>query len=134
MPVRGMSNTAVVYNTLVTTPYANQADLQSTIGQLEVTNLASTAKEFITEPAEWTIRMGGFFDMAVDNIFGVDAVSPGTKRSASIAFTEGGQTVTYLWTLQAEIANYQIQSTPTGVITWSAELRLSGAPTSRTVA
>jgi hypothetical protein len=128
MPVRGMSNTAVTYNSNALTAYANQADVQATVGQLEVTNFSSTAKEFLTEPAEWSIRLGGMFDVTQDGYLGPDAVSPGTKRNATIAFTEGGSTVTYTWTAQAEIANYQITSTPTGLIGWSAELRLSGAP------
>jgi hypothetical protein len=123
-----MSNVEVVYNSNTLTPHCNQADVQSTLGQLEVTNLDSTAKEFLAEPAEWTIRMGGFWSHTLDAFLAPDAVTPGTKRTAVISFTNTS-TVSYTWTLNAEISNYQITSTPTGLIAWSAELRLSGAPT-----
>ena len=128
MPVRGMSNTLVTYNSQSLTAYANQADVQTTLNQIEVTNLASTAKEFISEPSEWTIRIAGMFDIASDTILGPDVVTPGTKRNAVISFIEGGQTLSYTWTANAEIGNYQITSTPTGMIGWSAELKLSGSP------
>jgi len=62
-----------------------------------------------------------------------DAVTPGTKRTAVVTYSNGSSTVTYTWTSNAEVGNYQISAAPGGAITWTATLTLSGAPT-RTVA
>ncbi|GIV82785.1 MAG: hypothetical protein KatS3mg051_2139 [Anaerolineae bacterium] len=133
MPVKAAGNVTVTYNGQNIKAYCNSADLQATIDQIDVTDFASTAKEFITGFGEWTINLGGPWDPTLDGYLAPDAVTPGTKRTASIAFDDGSTTVTYTWTSNAEIGDYQIQaSNPTEAITWSAVLRLSGAPTRST--
>lgn len=130
MAVKSLGNVVVTYNAQNITQYCNQADLNSTLEELEVTNLASTGKETLTGFAEWTIALGGFWAALLDGYLAPDVVTPGTKRTASIAFEDGATTVTYTWTSNAEIGDYAITSSATGGATgWSATLRLSGAPT-----
>jgi len=104
--------------------------LSATIEDLETTHFGSTGRESIAGIATWAISVGGDFDSVIDGYLGPDAVAPGTKRTAAIAFKDNGNvTVTYTWTTNTEIGDYNITSTPTGKSEWSATLRLSGAPT-----
>lgn len=128
--VKSESNVAVTYNSNAITAYCNSADLQAAIDRLEVTDLASTGKEYITGVGEWTISLGGYWDSTLDGYLAPDAVTPGTKRTGVIAFTDSGDTtVTYTWTSNAEIQDYQITSAVGGAIEFTATLALSGAPT-----
>jgi len=130
MAVKGMGNFTLTYNSNALTNYCNTADLSATIEDLETTHFGSTGRESIAGIATWAISMGGDFDSVIDGYLGPDAVTPGTKRTAAIAFDDdGGTTVTYTWTTNAEIGDYNITATPTGKIEWSGTLRLSGAPT-----
>ena len=130
MAVKGMGNFTLTYNSNALTNFCNQADLSATIEDLETTHFGSTGRESIAGIATWAISMGGDFDSVIDGYLGPDAVATGTKRTAAIAFKDNGNvTVTYTWTTNAEIGDYNITSTPTGKSEWSATLRLSGAPT-----
>lgn len=128
-PVKGATNTTCTYNSNDLTSFCSQADLQATLDSIDVTNLASTGTETISPITTWTIPLQGFWDATVDGYLAPDAVTPGTKRTAVITFTDAASsTVTYTWTSNAEVGNYQISSQPKQAITFSAELRLSGAP------
>lgn len=128
-PTKGAGKVAVTFNGTAITAYCNKADLDAVLDQIDVTNLASTGAESISAFPKWTINLGGLWDATFDAVIGPEAVTPGTKRTAIIAFTDSASsTVTYTWTSKAEIANYAIQSTPTGAIAWTATLGLSGAP------
>ncbi|HQV45524.1 MAG TPA: hypothetical protein PK478_05145, partial [Nitrospira sp.] len=111
----------------------NQADVASTLAQIDVTTLGDSGKVNIVDAAEWSINIGGPWHPTLDGFLAPDAVTPGTKRTAVIAYTNGTSTVTYTWTANAEVGNWNITSAPGGAITWSATLTLSGAPV-RTVA
>lgn len=129
MAVKSEGNVTVTYNSNALTAYCSSADVSATIDQLDATNLASTAKESITGFGEWSIALGGQWDSVVDGYLAPDAVTPGTKRTAVIAYTDDGDTtVTYTWTSNAEIQDYSISSATGGLISWSATLMLSGAP------
>lgn len=130
---KAQGNVTVSYNSNALTNYVNQSDLQSTLAQIEVTTLGDTGKVNIVDAAEWSIAIGGPWHPTLDGYLAPDAVTPGTKRNAVITFSNGSSTVTYTWTANAEIGDYQIQSAPGAAITWSATLTLSGAPV-RTVA
>lgn len=134
MPVKGASNTAVTYNSINITAYLNQGDLDAAIAQLDVTNLASTGKEFLPEPTEWSISFNGFWDVTLDSALAPDIITPvAAGRQGAIAFTDdGGQIVTYSWASGARIENYKVSSGATAVIANQTKLRMSGAPT-RTV-
>ena len=126
--VKGALNCNLTFNGTEITAHLSQADLQATVGQLEVTNLDSTGKEFLTEPTEWIINFNGFWNATLDGVVGPEAVTPGTKRTAVIAFINGASTVTYTWTANAEVASYNITAPATGILACTGGLRLSGAP------
>lgn len=128
-PTKGAGKVAVTFNGTAITSYCNKADLDAVLDQIDVTNLASTGAESISAFPKWSINLGGNWDATFDAVIGPEAVTPGTKRTAVIAFTDSASsTVTYTWTSKAEIGNYTITSTPTGAIGWTAVLALSGAP------
>ena len=129
-PVKGATNTTVSFNGTDITQYCNQADLQGALDAIDVTNLASTGVETISPITTWTIRLSGFWDATIDGILGPEAVTPGTKRDSSIEYTDSASSsVSYAWTANAEVGNYQITSAPKDAIKFTGELRLSGAPT-----
>lgn len=130
---KSQGNTTVTYVTTEITDFVNQADMSSTLAQIDVTTLGDTGKVNIVDAAEWSINIGGPWHPTLDGFLAPDAVTPGTKRTAVIAYTNGASTVTYTWTANAEVGNWNITSAPGGAITWSATLTLSGAPV-RTVA
>jgi len=133
MAVKSLGNVVVTYGGTDFTQYCSQADLSAVIERLDVTNLASTAKESIAGDAEWTIAVSGSWATTLDTLLAVDAVTPGTARNATIAFDGGASTVTYTWTAKAEIQDYKVTSATGNFIQWSGTLSLSGAP-SRNVA
>lgn len=128
-PAKSAANTQVLYNAVDITQYCDQADLEAVLEQLDATNLASTANESVAGFATWRIRLAGPWTPALDNVFGPDAVAPGTKRNASIKLMNGANSVTYGWTNNAELANYKPTAAAKAVHKWSGELALSGAPT-----
>lgn len=129
MAVKSETNATVTYNSNALTAYCNQADLSATIAALDSTDLASTGKEYVNDTPEWSIAVGGAWHATLDGYLAPDAVTPGTKRTCAIAYTDAGSTtVTYTWTSNAEIADYSISSATGSLITWSGTLRLSGAP------
>ena len=129
MAVKAEGNVAVTYNSNALTAYCNQSDLSSTISALDATDFSSTGKEYVNDTPEWSIAVGGHWDSTLDGYLAPDAITPGTKRTATIAFTDSGSTtITYTWTSNAEIADYAVNAATGSLITWSGTLRLSGAP------
>ncbi|KKN74775.1 hypothetical protein LCGC14_0386680 [marine sediment metagenome] len=127
--VKSAGHVAVTYNSNALTSYINSASMQAALNTIDVTDFASTANEWLTGFAEWTIPMGGQWDPTLDGYLAPDAVTPGTQRTCVIAFDDGGTTVTYTWTSNGEIENYSVDaSDPSGVIMFSCDLKLSGAP------
>lgn len=122
-------NVTVSYNSNALTNYCNQAELGATVERIETTHFGSTAKESIAGDTEWTIPLSGDWDNTLDGYLAPDAVTPGTKRTAVIAFVGSTQTVTYTWTSNAEIQDYKVSGQIGGKLQWSATLALSGAPT-----
>lgn len=133
MAAKGPGNVTVLYNAVDITAYCDQTDLDATIEQLDASNLASTANETVTGFPTWSISLGGPWAPALDNALGPDAVTPGTRRNASIAYKQGANTVTYSWSANAEIANYKVSGAVKSVHKWSGKLQLSGAPTRSSV-
>lgn len=129
MAKKSRGNIVVTYNSNNITAYCKQTDMDATIERLETTNLASTAKTTIAGDPEWKISLSGDWENALDAIIGVDAVTPGTARTASIAYTGTSATVTYTWTSNAEIQNFKVSGQVGQTTGWSADLALSGAPT-----
>ena len=130
MGVKGPKNVTFTYNAVNMTAYVDSVDLQMTIAELETTNLDSSAQDFIPGLPGFTADVKVTkWDKAVDDVFGVDAITP-TKRTAIIAFEDAsGDTITYTWTSQAFLTGYNIAGAATGKIDAGPKIRLSGAPT-----
>ena len=127
--VKAAGNITVTYISTDITQYCDTVQMQAQLATIDVTNLASTANEWLTGFADWTSPIGGNWDATIDALLGPDAVTPGTKRTVAIAFTDAASsTITYTWTDLGEVSNWQITSAPTEAIKWSASLKLSGAP------
>ena len=130
---KAQGNVTCSYNSNAITAYVNKTDLAAALAQIDVTTLADTGKANIVDASEWKFDIGGPWHPTLDGYLAPDAVTPGTKRTAVVTYSNGSSTVTYTWTSNAEVGNYQISAAPGGAITWTATLTLSGAPT-RTVA
>ena len=125
---KARGNVVVYYNSQNITQYCDSSDLDDAIDQMETTNLASTGVETVAGDPKWTIKLSGMWDNAIDAILAPDAVTPGTKRTAYVAYTGSSATVTYTWTSNAEIANWKIPSKVGDFIKFNCDLALSGTP------
>lgn len=125
---KGAGNSTVSFNATPLTNYVNSQDLQNTIAELDGTHLGSVEMEADAGLPSHSLQMSGDWHPTLDGVLGPDSLT-GTKRTAVVTFTAGGQTVTYTWTSQAFITSYNVTSSATGKLEWSATLRLSGAPT-----
>jgi hypothetical protein len=127
--VKSAGNVTVSYNSNDLESYCDTAQIAAQLSTIDVTNLASTAAEWLTGFADWSIPIGGPWDATLDGFLAPDAVTPGTKRDCVMTLTDAASTtITYTWTANAEIQDYNITSAPTEAIKWTATLKLSGAP------
>ena len=124
---KGAGNVTVTYNANAITNYINQANLQATVAELEATHFGSASQEFDAGLSGWTLNFNGDWHATLDGYIGPDAITS-TKRTVVIAFSDGTTTVTYTWTTNGFVTNYNPAADATGKITHSAQLRLSGAP------
>ena len=131
MPAKGMGNVTVTYNAVALTNYCNTAQMDAVIAAIDTTHFGSTAEETTPGSAKWKVDLGGNWDIALDNVAGPDSVSPPTtKRALVIVFGPVSNRATYTWASgSAYISNYVIKADPKGMITWTATLEISGAPT-----
>lgn len=125
--VKAAGKTTVTYNSHDISAYCNQNQLNNTVAELEATNLASTAMESDPGLPGHDLDIGGDWNATLDGYLAPDAMTS-TKRTAVITFVDATPTtVTYTWTSQAFITNYQVKAAATGKLEWTAKLRLSGA-------
>lgn len=131
MPVKTLGNITVTYNSTNITGYLNQASLEAIVNEIDTTNLASTAMEKTPGAAGWSVPVGGFWAKALDDVLGPDAVTPpSTLRTLAVVLGASGSQVTYTWTTNSFLGQYKVEaSNPTGVLTWSGQLAVSGPPT-----
>ena len=130
MGVKGAKNVTFTYNAVNLTAYVDNVDLQMTIAELETTNLDSSGQDFIPGLPSFNADIKVTkWDKVVDDVFGVDAITP-TKRTAVMTFKDAsGDTITYTWTSQAFVTGYNIGGAATGKIEAGPKIRLSGVPT-----
>mgnify|MGYP001194455370 CR=1 FL=1 len=133
MGVKGAKNCTLTYNSVNLTSYVDQVDLQMAVAELETTNLASDAQEYIPGLPSYNADIKVTkWDRVIDDIFGPDTLNP-VKRTAAITYTDAaGDTVTYTWTLQAFVTGYNISGQATGKVDSGPKVRLSGNPTRTT--
>lgn len=129
--VKGAGNFTFTYNTNDLTDYVEQFQLQQTVAELENTNMGSTAQSFVPGLASYQASLDlTNWDSTLDGYLAPDVITPGTKRTAVIEYTDAdGGTVTYTWTNEAFLTNYSIQASPSDLIKApGASIRLNGAP------
>ena len=131
MPIKSQGNVVVNYNGQNITQYLNTQSLEAIVNEIDTTNLTSTGNEKTPGSVNWTVNVGGFWAKPLDDILGPDAVStPSALRDMSVELGVSGATVEYAWEENSFVGNYRVEaSDPTGVITWSGTLAVSGSPT-----
>lgn len=130
MAVKSLGNITVTYNGTAITSYLNTASLQAVVAAIDTTVLNSTAGEKIAGLADWTINVGGLWAKALHDLLNADCVTPpATLRTLVIVIGASGAQATYTWTTNSFISDYSWSVEPTGAITWSGALSVSGAPT-----
>lgn len=127
MALKGAGNSTCTYNSTNISQYLNTNTLTNTIAELEATVLTSTAEETIAGLGSYELTLEGDWSKAIDDVLGPDSLS-GTKRTVVLTYGPGATDVTYTWTNQGFITNYEINATATDKIVLSATLRLNGAP------
>jgi hypothetical protein len=128
MAIKGAGNAIANYNAADISQYVNNVDLTNAIAELEATVLTSTAEQSVPGLGSYTVKLEGDWIKALDLILGPDSIS-GTIRTFFATFGSGANTVTYTWTTNAFITNYEIKTAAKDKITFSAQLRLNNAPT-----
>lgn len=130
MAVKSLGNIVVTYNSVNITSYLNTQSIQATVAAIETTNLASTGAEQIAGLVSWSIPVGGLWAKALHDALNPDCVSPpSTLRTLVITVGASGGQATYTWTNNSFISEYSFSVEPTGAITWSGTLSVSGQPT-----
>lgn len=129
MAVKASGNVLVVYNSNALTAFLNQASIEGIVAELDVTNLASTAGEKIPGLGSWSVPVGGFWTSVLDGYLGPDSLSPPSSlRTLVVTIGPSGAQSIYTFTSASFISNYRINAEPSGAITWSGTLSVTGAP------
>lgn len=129
MPVKAAGNITVTYNSTNITQYLDTHTLEAAASEIETTNLASSASETTPGPVKWSIKVGGAWAKALDDVLGPDAVTPPTTlRTLAVVIGASGSQATYTWTTNAFISNYSVVSAAKDNHKWSGTLSVNGAP------
>lgn len=127
MALKGAGNATVTYNSSNISQYINSNTLTNTIAELEATVLTSTAMASIAGLGSYELALEGDWSKTIDDILGPDSLT-GTLRTVVLVYGPSGTTVTYTWTTNGFITNYEITAPATDKLAFSATLRLNGAP------
>jgi len=131
MAVKAAGNVTVTYNANNITAYVDSGSIAASIAELDTTDLASTAMEYIPGLADWTYSTNvKNWDSTIDGYIMPDLVTPGTLRTLVIAYTDASSnTVTYTWTTNAFITAGELGGEATGLVGISGlNFRCVGAP------
>lgn len=131
MAVKAAGNVTVTYNSNALTAYVDSGAIAASIAELDTTDLASTAMEYIPGLADWTYTTNvKNWNSTVDGYIMPDIVTPGTLRTLVVAFTdESDATVTYTWTANCFITAGELGGEATGLVGISGlTFRCIGAP------
>lgn len=133
-PIRTLKNVQVVYDNTDITQYLNQQSMEAIISEIDTTNLTSDGAEKIAGLGNWTVNVGGLWELALDNVIGPDAVTPPeTKKDLVVSLGKTGAQVHYEWEENAFIGNYRASfDNPNSASTWTGTLAVSGVPTRTT--
>ena len=127
MASKARGNTTLTFDGNAWTAYLTQITYSANGETIDVTDLASTGREFIQDVVEHAISVSGHWSPTVDGYI-QPVVGSGTKETAAMGMSDGTSTVTYTWTDNAEVSSYEVDMSVGAVGTFSATLSLSGAP------
>ena len=130
--VKAAGHVTVTYNTVDITQYIDGASIAASIAELDTTDLASTAMEYIPGLADWTISLNvNNYVSAVDTAIMVDLVTPpSTLRTVVVVVTDAAAaTATYTWTTSCFLTGGEIGGEASGLVGISGvNIRCNGAP------
>ena len=107
----------------------NTAELARSLELGETTNFGDNQKSYIVGLADGTISIGGQWD---ESSGGVDAALAGGTEPASRTFEygpEGSSSGDIKYSGECILTNYTISNPVGDVVTWSADLQITGAVT-----
>lgn len=130
MAVKSLGNVTVTYNGTAITGYLNQASVEAIVAAIDTTVLNSAAGEKISGLGDWNVSVGGLWAKALHDVLNPDCVTPpDTLRDLVVVVGKSGATATYTWDENSFVSGYTWTVEPTGAITWSGTLAVSGVPT-----
>ena len=110
--------------------YINEASMPRDIETAETTAFGSSAKSYITGLTDATISISGMFDSVADGY-----VAGALGQAATLSFEYGplGSTASMIkYTGEAILTSYELSSSVGDVVTFSADLQVTGAITRTT--
>lgn len=130
MAVKALQGITITYDGDSLEEHLNAASLQATINAIDTTVLSSSAAEKIPGLGDWTINIGGPWSSTLHGYLNPDVVAPpSTLKTLVVVVGQSGSQVTYTWTTNSFISDYSFSLEPTGMITWTGVLSVSGVPT-----
>lgn len=132
MAVKSAGKVTVTYDSVNITAYTNTAAIAASIAELDTTDLASTAMEYIPGLADWTCSLEvNNYVAAIDTAIMEDLVTPPTTlKTLVVVFTDAAAaTVTYTWTTSCFPTGGTVGGEATGLTGISGVvIRCNGAP------
>jgi hypothetical protein len=127
--VKGAGSVTVTYNSNNITAYVNSASIAASIAELDTTDLASTAMEYIPGLADFTVSLEApNWDATLDGYIMPDLLTP-AQRTLSIVYSDGTNTVTYAWTTASFLTAGTLSAEATGLVSLTGiSIRGNGAP------
>jgi len=130
MAVKSLTNITVTYDGDSLEEHMNSHSLQAVVAAIDTTVLSDTGATKIAGLVDWSVNIGGLWSDTLHGYLNPDVVAPPTTlKTLVIVVGEAGSTVTYTWTTNSFLSEYSFAVEPTGAITWTGVLAVSGAPT-----
>lgn len=125
--VKSRTNVTLTFNTSSLEEKADNVAFSRNGETIDVTNLASTGREYITDVVANEITASGFWDATLDGYL-APYVGDGTKYTLVATYDDDSTTITYTWTTNAELSSYEITGAVGSAMAWTATFTLSGSP------
>jgi predicted secreted protein len=112
--------------------YLDEISMPRSVETGETTTFSNNAKTYITGLSDATISLGGKFDSTADAHFAgvLSALLAGTIDSVSFEYgKEGSASGRIKYSGEAILTSYEVSSPVADVVTFSAELQVTGAIT-----
>jgi predicted secreted protein len=112
--------------------YLDEISMPRSIETGETTTYGTSAKTYVTGLSDATVSLSGKFDATADAHFSgiISALSAGTIDSVSFEYgKEGSASGRVKYSGEAIVTSYEVSSPVADVVTFSAELQVTGAIT-----